>query len=293
MDTEPLIITILIQMHGKVINVSLDDEIKEVFHNVKLLCKAEGFNDYQSYLGKEMLLSGTITKFYRKETEKNIDEILREAKTGKLVDNITYDKLLSVDINDSNYMANLFSIERRYQGIYLLSIHRGKKLAFPEKDDYRQFNLLRVDTLNELAERFNGRIPILSDFNMNLPNQEDYMKLIDATKNNSSYTDEQKELEIEGLKKTYINEMNNWKLQLRSNGDILMLKLSTLIEILKGILGKNCFINIIDYSCNSITTFMPKNIKQPTSLGGRKRKIKTKKRKQKMKKRKHKTKKLK
>jgi hypothetical protein len=276
METEPLIVTILIQMHGKVINVSLDNEKKELFRNVKLLCKAEGFNDYESRLGKEIRLSGKITNKYRREVEKNADETLREAQKGKLVDNIKYDKLLTAYLDDNSNMFNLSeTIAQRYQGIYLLSIHRGNQLVFPEKDDYRQFNLLNIETLNQLAKRFNGRLPILDNFNDELPNQGDYIKLINDISNNPNYTDEQKELEIEGLKNSYINAINNWTLKLNSHGNIQMLKLSTLVDILKGLISEDFFINIIDYSCNSITTFMPKNIPLPTSLGGRKIKIKT------------------
>jgi hypothetical protein len=276
METEPLIVTVLIQMHGKVINVSLDNEKKELFRNVKLLCKAEGFKDYDSKLGKEISLSGKITNIYRKEVGKNADETFGMAQKGKIVDNIKYDKLLTAYLDDSNMFNLLETITKRYQGVYLVSIHRGNKLVFPENDDYRQFNLLNVDTLNELAQRFNGRLPILDNFNDELPNQEDYIKLIDDVNNNTAYTDEQKELEIEGLKKSYVNAINNWTLKLNSRGNIQMLKLSTLVDILKGVIGEKFFINIIDYSCNSITTFMPKNISLPTSLGGKKRKIKTK-----------------
>ena len=40
--------------------------------------------------------------------------------------------------------------------------------------------------------------------------------------------------------------------------------MSSLTKLIKDIMGKNCFINLFDYSCNSITKYLPKEQKYYT-----------------------------
>ena len=41
------------------------------------------------------------------------------------------------------------------------------------------------------------------------------------------------------------------------NNKITTIKLSVLVKLIKQIIGQNCFINLLDYSCNSAARYIP------------------------------------
>ena len=76
-------------------------------------------------------------------------DILQEMKNGMVIGNITFDKTLSI----GSYLDGGF-----LDGVYLISIHRGKKLIYP-KNPNDTINLLNVTNLNRLSSIFKTTMP--------------------------------------------------------------------------------------------------------------------------------------
>lgn len=282
---EVLIITILIQMHGKVITFDLNDVTTRIFDNVRLLCKAGDFKDYESSGLQEISLVDALRdQYFTKDLATSTYDILKQARSGILVDNVTYDKTLSTTVSDPTLSDYLNPITY-YQGIYLLSIHYKRKLIYPGEDK-RIINLLNVTDLERLATIFHTRVPNLQDLSTPFPSQNTYINEENRIKQNSLLTAGEKEAEISQIRRQYWNRLNNWELTLERN-KIVSIKLSTFVELIKTIVGGPCFINILDYSCNSPTIYIPREqgslkqyaLKTPdietgisnTNMGGNKR----------------------
>lgn len=256
---EVLILTILIQMHGKVITFDLNTRTSHIFDNVRLLCKAGDFVDYNSSGAEETTLVNALREqYFTKDLAISTYDILKQAKSGVLVDNITYDKTLSIMIGEPTLIDYLNPITY-YQGIYLLSIHYKKKLKYPGKDK-KIINLLKVSDLESLATSFHTRVPNLQDLSTLIPSQKIYINEENSVKNNNLLSDEEKDVAISQIRRQFWNQLNNWQLTLEGD-KIVSIKLSVLVELIKTIIGGPCFINILDYSCNSPTIYIPKEQK--------------------------------
>lgn len=261
MDTSPLIVSILIQMHGKVINFELDSKTFDFFNNVRLSCQAKGFVDYETSFKDEFMRVGNLQQSFTKDLTNPTYDLLK-AQDGIIVDNITYDKALSIRVGEPSWSDYLRMPEFLLQGIYLLSIHQGDKLIFPNKDA-KILNLLYLSNLNVLGELFKTKFPInkhISDASTRIPNQQIYINEEDDIKK-SSMPENMKAIRIGEIRRQFYNFLYKWQLTL--NGDkIDSIKLSTLVELVKLIIGKPCFINLLDYSCNSPSIYIPKEQKK-------------------------------
>ena len=103
---------------------------------------------------------------------------------------------------------------------------------------------------------FHTRLPNISDLSTELPSQRIYIEEENIVKNNNALTKEEKEERIQQIRSQFYNNLYKWQLKL--DGDkIISIKLSTLVELVKLIIGRPCFINILDYSCNSPTIYIP------------------------------------
>jgi len=259
MESNPddiLILTIVIQMHGKVMNFDLTPREANIFENVRLFCKVGDFIDYETTPLNELLLKSVLEEYFTKDLDKSTYSILKEAKSGVLVDNITYDKSLSTTIGEATFWHRIDPMTY-IQGIYLLSIHEGRKLIYPEIDKPKKaINLLKLSDLHSLAETFHTTVPNIRDLSTEIPNQRIYIEEENIVKKDKSLSEQDKKKRIKQIKGQFYNNLYNWQLTL--NGDkIESIKLSTLVELVKLLIGKPCFINLLDYSCNSATTYIP------------------------------------
>ena len=78
------------------------------------------------------------------------------------------------------------------------------------------------------------------------------------SENDNSLTPEQKEIRIEQLKQHFFRLLGGWNLTMKGN-TIESIKLSVIVDFIKHIVGPSCKINLLDYSCNGISMFVPKN----------------------------------
>jgi len=251
-----LIITIAIQAHGKVITYELDSKTANIFENVLLLCKAGGFNDFYSSTAEEVMLVGTLSNYFHKDIETTTYDIISKAKKGIVIGNITFDKTLSIYTNEQSILDR-FNPMTYIQGIYLLSIHKGKKLIYPDNPNDKIINFMNVNDLSRLSQIFNTRAPNIQDVSTPFPSQKIYIDEENLVKNNKDMPENEKEVRFEQISRQFYNNISQWKLT-AVNNKITTIKLSYLIELIQKIIGQQCFITVLDYSCNSASKYIPK-----------------------------------
>jgi hypothetical protein len=249
-----LVLTILIQMHGKVFDLELTPEKARIFDNVRLLCGSKDFVDYESSVAAEVSRVSGLKQYFTHDLDESTYDILKKAKNGTLIDNITYDKTLSTVIGDPTWIDRISPVTS-VQGVYLLSIHQGRRLIYP-KGDEKPLNFLEIRDLNKLASKFETEIPQIINESTPLPNQKIYIDEEATVQNDKSLETEQKEQRIADIRNQFYRNLYNWQLTVEGN-KIVSIKLTTLVELIKRIIGRPCFINLLDYSCNSISKYIP------------------------------------
>jgi len=252
-----LVVTIVIQMHGTVITYDLTPEIANTFDNVRLLCKAGGLKEYVSGqtglpgITEEFMLVTNLREIFGKDINETTYNIIKDARTGILIGNITFDKTLSRSSGSNWDYTNLL------QGIYLLSIHKGKKIIYPKPNE-KVINLLKIRDLERLAYFFNSKVPKLEDVSIPFPNQEIYIEEENIVNNDKKLSNVEKEEKIEEIRQQFMRLLYKWDLTLDKNGNIEEIKLSYLVKLVKEILGDQIVVNLLDYSCNAPTSFISK-----------------------------------
>lgn len=249
-----LVVTILIQMHGTVITFDLDPETAAIFDNVRLSCASKGLNEYESGtatnqfgLNEEYWLTNIMSNLYKKDIDTSTFDIIRN-EPATLLGNVTFDKLLS---NNSGYW---FDITNNWQGIYVISVHRGRQLIYPVADE-PIVNLLNIKDLQRFADFFEYTIHPLDDSNR-LPNKDERVNKEYKITSDKNLSEKEKIKQIEQIRNTYMNDVYKWNVTLNNNKNIEQIKLSYLVWLVKQILGNNIIINLLDYSCSGPTPYI-------------------------------------
>jgi hypothetical protein len=290
-DIGSKIVTLAIQMHGTVINLDLSPETTKIFENVRLFSKAGDFDYVSTNDLIERHILYKVNEMFQKDLSAPTVEIINEyaelskpkyknylSYQGDLnekrsqnicrqFENITYDKSLSAadDDEDSGFFECVMNrLLPRFQGFFVVSIHEktGENsftLLYPkEKSDKQNLNLLLVDDFQKFANIFGSEIPDLRDYSNILPSYKEFIDVDKKIENDPSLTKEQKEARIEELKQQFFRLLGGWNLTMRGN-KIETIKLSVMIDFIKHIVGPLCKINLLDYSCNGVSMFVPKN----------------------------------
>ena len=120
--------------------------------------------------------------------------------------------------------------------------------------DKRVINLLNLSDLKFLAKMFGTRVPKIADLSTILPDPKIYIE--EENKVEEENLPDKIE-RIQQIRRQFYNNLYKWQLTLKGN-NIVSIKLSTLVELVKVIVGRDCFINLLDFSCNSPTIYIPK-----------------------------------
>ncbi len=294
-----LIITIAIQMHGMVISLELDDMTSSIFENVRMLCKAGGLKIYETgnnevpSIIEEMFLVSHLRDIFGKDMDRSTYDIINDARSGLFIGNITFDKLLmTTDYEDTyNYLQHFADyVQGLFQGIFLLSIHRGRKLIYPINPHEKAINFLNIEDLHKLSYIFGTSVPNLTENNRPLPDQKIFINKENEINLNITLSENEKKRKIKEIRQEFMDLLGGWKLTIDRSGNIQIIKLSYLVNLIKEIIGESCIINLLDYSCNAPTKYieeqekrsakyiMPIDIEQGLPgerYGGKKRKKKT------------------
>ena len=310
------IITLAIQMHGSVIDLDLSPEKNRIFEDVRLFSKVGDFDDAVSSDLAERHILYKVNEMFQRDltvpTVELINEYVEYSKPkytnflrdyGELNEkrsqnvcrqfgNITFDKSLSAadDDEDSWFFECIMNrLLPRFQGFFVVSIHEktGENsftLLYPKKTDKTNLNLLLVDDFQKFANIFGSELPDLRDLSNILPSYKEFIDTDKTIENDTTLTKEDKEARLEELKQYFFRLLGGWNLTMKGN-KIETIKLSVMIDLIKRIIGEPAKINLLDYSCNSVSMFVPNNqlpnkqymmesdIEQgyPKSWGGRRR----------------------
>ena len=235
-NNDSYIITIVVMMHGEVIELNISQDKQDIFKNVNLLSLAGFFSEaglgnndirdsHRNYLNKmfQQNLNNTtmpvmqaaaerirpayadyIKSFFGEESNEN---------SCKIFDNIQFDKAFGTGI-EGIFNRMMQCILPDVIGIYVISVHKKidntkLDLVYPVDKTLPNLNLLQHGDLIQFAKIFhNDREPIIPPL-------------------------------------------------LSSSSDII--RLSGLIRIIKDIVGRDkCNLNIIDYSCSKIARSISK-----------------------------------
>jgi hypothetical protein len=264
-DIGSYIITILVMTHGQVIKLNISPEKQKIFENVTLLSLAGDF--VETGLGPNPIRNDHL-KFLNDRFQQNLNNTTRsvmqtaadrirpvymnymEAFFGKsaensckIFDNVQFDKAYGMGV-DGILDSIIQFISPDVFGIYLISVHEKidnttLKLIYPKDENQQNLDLLQRGDLIKFATFFK------TDGNTIINNliQESTPWRPIA---NISPTDEK-----------HIQEIQKWKVTTSLSGNILQIRLSYLISIIKDIVGHDkCKMNIIDYSCSPISHFV-------------------------------------
>jgi hypothetical protein len=288
-----IIITLAIQTHGKVIDLNLSPNKNNIFNDVRLFSKSGEFVDvvsspfqdknilrkvndiFQTNLNKPSLdsmneyvkYSHPIYKRFVEESKTNINN----ENVCRLIDNITFDKAFSTNlVNDGNPILCLVDklldlINPEFNGIFIVSVHEKinndeYNLIYPY--DSTQFgtnlNLLKTNDLMEFASLFNNQniINSLIQQTTALPTNE-YTVSYDTIMKNKNITEYERKQMLNQMNREYYEILQQWNVTLKNSQEIQAIKMSYLVGIIKQIVGPKCKVNILDYSCNSISRSIP------------------------------------
>jgi len=270
-DIGSYIITIVVMMHGAVIELNISNEKQHIFENVHLLSLAGDFSEtglgdndsraihldtlndiFQQNLNKQTIevmqtAADRIRPAYADYMKRVFDEETSE-NSCTIFDNIQYDKAFGTGIN--GFLDRMMQcILPDVIGIYVISVHEKidnttLDLIYPVNKSLPNLNLLQRGDLIKFAQIFNtvGEPDHSENAIANLLSAFSPWQPISSISKND---------------KTKIEKMKNWKVTVSSTEDILCIRLSYLIFIIKNIVGHDkCKMNIIDYSCSPIAEFI-------------------------------------
>ena len=189
----------------------------------------------------------------------------RSKNVCRLFENITYDKALStIDDEDSSFFNCIVNrLITRFQGFFVVSIHEKTgensfELLYPKKTDKQNLNLLLLNDFAQFANIFGSELPNLREYSNILPSAKEFIDVDKKIENDNALTPKQKEFRIEQMKQQFFRLRGGWNLTIKGD-KIESIKLSVMIDFIKNIVGPSCKINLLDYSCNGISMFVPKN----------------------------------
>lgn len=286
-----IILTIAIQMHGKVIDLDLTPKINKIFENIRLYSHSGTYKDVLSTYSRDVDILYDLNKLFQKDLTNNSIEPINEYITSmkpnyefflksrasheytaenieqvcQIYDNIVFDKSFSTSTYSENPILCFFEqLLPEIQGIFIVSIHEKNKnnykLIYPHSNDTnnssQNLNLLNIEDFQKFAGVFNKILPNIEKISFSLPVNE-YVNREKEINNNKSFTENEKSILIKSQKNEFYEILKSWKITMKNSKKIESIRMSFLVELLKNILGNNSYINIFDYSCSSITKYIP------------------------------------
>lgn len=225
--------------------------------------------EYKSYLLASMPIMDYTTDTPFTE-EKHIENICR------VFGNITVDKILTKKTSEQGFHECIRDfILPDISGIFLISIHRKinedeYRLIYPRSPSHTlNMDLFNIPNIEKLATFFgtyqnisDNIIPQLKSISRQLPDKNRYIKLENDIIKKKDLSEEERTQEISKIRNEYYNLLNEWKIEIENN-KITGMKMSEFVKLIKHVCGNyKIYINLLDYSCNPTTPYMPKEQEQ-------------------------------
>lgn len=288
MDCVPIgkkIITVSIQFHGTIIDLNLSPEIDSIFKNTRLFSYAGTYASAHysiSDANKRMRkMQDTFTRdIYDKSMTEQFNEYItpvadkyrvelakKKVINPELIPNvckhigaITVDKLFSK--SDRNFIERCIHtyILPDLDDIFVISVHEkideyAYRLLSPPEDVYKGLSKLsyfREKGRHDIADMIIAESSSLPDFR-GAKNE------IDAIENDKTLSFQEKETRTTEIKDAIYHEVQKWKCTVNAEaGELISIRMSMLVQVLKMLYGEDCYIQLIDYSCNEVSMFVPK-----------------------------------
>jgi len=263
-DIGSKIVTIMIMLHGRVINLNLPPDNQNILDHTRLFSlsgdfiEAYGSNSFRTnnleYLYEIFQQDLPVSTYQIMEqfTErvrpkyanyiKFLQYFLHDLTTEnicKVYETITIDKAFGTGIN--GILATIMScVLPDDLGIYVVSVHEKVDanqiiLVYPPSDSKRNLNLLNHADFIKFANIFGA--------NGNVMLERVIEKSITRPKYSTRTDDE-----------TFKEQLTKWNVTCSQKGDISDIRLSYLVRLIKQIVGPDkCKLNIFDYSCSNIS----------------------------------------
>lgn len=315
------IITMIAIAHGTVINLNVVEDM----NNTRIYSLAGDFGCVELNGSLYSRMKNKIYKKFRspieESTTKNLmNELcieltnmynLNHKKTTSdecknIYENITIDKCFFIEDGFSAYFppyisngAHIVSIHKK-SGNIIEQIYPVPTLYQPPFLPYIGINLFNIKELESFARFFKKTLPDINS--KEFPNIYDYnietQRLIEQQRPSLSDLDSQKFKDVR--EKIFFEQIvPEWDIQINNSGkNIVAIRLSKLLKIIKEIVGESCKINLFDFSCNPeslYSIYNSRSLKQyykplingdiemgikPLDFGGNSNKAKTKRKKQ-------------
>lgn len=211
----PLIFTFFIYVHGSVRNFELSIKENKIFERCRL------FSETAHNLSSTC--SEPNQTYMKEKMRKNIFGPMYYFFTKgdtliKPMASITFDKILGAEPGERDgFLGNAL-------GIYLLSVHRKTSSGLNVFYDLPYWNLLKMDDLHEFAKHFGRDFERLGSEHIEMPTN-----------------------------RTGFIIWSGIELDLKSE-NIVRIKMSKFVELIKSIVGENVYFNLLDYSCSNDRT---------------------------------------
>ena len=93
---------------------------------------------------------------------------------------------------------------------------------------------------------------------IDFPSQKLYIDEENAVKQDNRIQEHEKTRRIKDIRLQFYNYLQKWTYTLSpDNTKIQTIKLSEMVKLVKRLVGQDCFLNILDYSCNSASVYIP------------------------------------
>jgi hypothetical protein len=258
MENGKLVVTIAIYMHGTIIKTDLTSEETDIFENVRLVHGTCDFTQINVNEYKQTLINKNMTDLFMHDIDKPTYKLLENIRDDNIVSNITFDKSLSISekkgihgFMEEYFYSNFFVQD----GIYLISIHKDKKLIYPETKN--PINLLNINNLKKISKKFLKKIPhTISAKNSSVLPVDYYLTRENDIWNDNTINGSEREKQLHDIQDEFYNILNKWNFTIKRHM-ITSIKLSVFINLIKSIISDDCIINLLDLSCNNISKYVP------------------------------------
>ena len=288
-----IIPTFAIITHGSIIEANLSSEKQNIFKNVRLFSLAGDVQESHHSLDDENTFLQNLNNLFQMDLDVPTADIIERYSNSirpayqdkiqsmnmtnmnsknvcRIFDNITIDKILGRGAPASGLFYKMMEcIMPPIIGVFLISIHKKIsdnhfELLYPSAGDPpSNLNLFNIKDFTTFANMppFNKPFPAkLFDLSTPIPSRIVDLEKIAMVEQNKSITNEKKNVMLQQQRDELAQITLLWDVTISPDRKYInAIRMSTLVQAIKDIIGTNSKINLLDYSCTNQTLRMPRS----------------------------------